>query len=377
MSQCSLPWNADCLSVITMLAMSQEGKKLRKLARRFGLFGNGSEPGAGELLQALHELCHRSPECAKCIARDLDHRFRGTVARIRSLSPEQVAMIEMKWPVPLLWATLTDGREDVVLFGRRLLHGTLWTALHRASAGDEDERGQAFHSLEENLRTQTEKTAKLQRELKEREAKNEELRRLLWKAEQQRPTTEGNVPGNGRLTRELRKVEHALANEREKVRTLSRIMEAAGLILPGKAGPEPAAETAARRDKEPCPRLRGMPGSCAGQCGNGDGCCNDCPLAGLRVAVVGGPCKMLSAYRKTVHNLGAEFLFHDGEVRNGSIQLKGVVGGADIVVFITTVNSHGALNVVKAACRKKGNRFIALRETGAESLAKMLKTAAA
>jgi hypothetical protein len=112
-------------------------------------------------------------------------------------------------------------------------------------------------------------------------------------------------------------------------------------------------------------------------CEEGDACCEECPLEGLRIAVIGGPERMQPAYRRMVQQLGAEFLFHDGGVKNGSYKLRSLVCGADIVVFITTVNSHGALNVVKAVCRKNGKRFIALRETGAESLVKKLLLAAA
>jgi len=44
------------------------------------------------------------------------------------------------------------------------------------------------------------------------------------------------------------------------------------------------------------------------------------------------------------------------------IPAENIVSGADIVVFITTVNSHGALDVVKAVCKKNGKKFIARRK---------------
>ncbi|MGC9965830.1 MAG: DUF2325 domain-containing protein [Syntrophobacteraceae bacterium] len=86
---------------------------------------------------------------------------------------------------------------------------------------------------------------------------------------------------------------------------------------------------------------------------------------------------MLPVYRKIVSQLGAEFLSHDGKVRNGRYRLKNVVCGADIVVFITSVNSHGALDVVKAVCKKNGKKFIAPKETGPESLSRLLRACCA
>ncbi len=100
--------------------------------------------------------------------------------------------------------------------------------------------------------------------------------------------------------------------------------------------------------------------------------CADCPLKGMRVAVVGGLARMLPTYRKIVSELGAQCIFHNGKVGNGSCKLKNVVCGSDLVVFITSINSHCALSVVKTACRKNRKRFIALRETGSESLGRLL-----
>jgi hypothetical protein len=106
-------------------------------------------------------------------------------------------------------------------------------------------------------------------------------------------------------------------------------------------------------------------------------CCKKYSLEGLRVVVVGGSNKMLPEYRDVVSQFGAEFLSHDGEVRNGSDKLKNVINWADIIIFITSMNSHGALNVMRSVCRKKAKKFIVLRETGSESIARILRNYAA
>ncbi|MFP5212933.1 MAG: DUF2325 domain-containing protein [Acidobacteriota bacterium] len=117
--------------------------------------------------------------------------------------------------------------------------------------------------------------------------------------------------------------------------------------------------------------------ACEGLCRKKDGGCEICPLAGLKVAVIGGLERMLPAYRGVVQQLGAELLFHDGHVRKGAYKLKSLVCGADIVVFITSVNSHGALKIVKAVCKQSGKVFLPIRETGTESLERVLRANAA
>ena len=112
-------------------------------------------------------------------------------------------------------------------------------------------------------------------------------------------------------------------------------------------------------------------------CMEGKEFCKRCPLAGLRVAVVGGICRMLPEYREVVKQLGGELIYHDGHMKSGSYKLKNAVCGADIVVFITSVNSHGALAVLKTVCKKRRKRFIAMKETGCESLDKVLRNCAA
>ena len=97
-----------------------------------------------------------------------------------------------------------------------------------------------------------------------------------------------------------------------------------------------------------------------------------CPLEGMRVAVIGGLDRLEPEYRKTIHDLGADFLFHNGDCSNGRHVLKNVVCKANIILFITSINSHGALKVVKATCKKTGKQFNVVRHPSASSVYKTL-----
>ena len=90
-----------------------------------------------------------------------------------------------------------------------------------------------------------------------------------------------------------------------------------------------------------------------------------CPLAHLKVALIGGLDRLETNYRAAFEELGAEFYFHKGKCAGyGSERLRSVINNADVAVFITSINSHNALLVSKELCCKTGKRFVAIKETG-------------
>lgn len=97
-----------------------------------------------------------------------------------------------------------------------------------------------------------------------------------------------------------------------------------------------------------------------------------CPLNELRIAVVGGLDRLETRYRTIVEGLGGTFMFHSGSCNNGAHMLRNMVCGSDIVVFITSVNSHNAMWIVKAECKKTGKKFTVLKQTSPEALEKKL-----
>ncbi len=92
----------------------------------------------------------------------------------------------------------------------------------------------------------------------------------------------------------------------------------------------------------------------------------NCPLKDLKIALIGGLDRLENRYRSAFCELGAEAVhFHPGHCAGaGAGRLRKVADCADIVVYITSINSHNALQVVKAQCRKSGKRFIVVRQTG-------------
>ncbi len=102
--------------------------------------------------------------------------------------------------------------------------------------------------------------------------------------------------------------------------------------------------------------------------------CEHCPLQGRKVMIIGGLDRLEPNYRETVSRLGGECTFHTGKLRSGNRRLKQCVAKADLVVFITSINSHAALNAVKQECKRCSKPFCALRQTDCGSLEETLKS---
>lgn len=122
-----------------------------------------------------------------------------------------------------------------------------------------------------------------------------------------------------------------------------------------------------RRGKNLANKACAAPHSCGQQV------CEHCPLQGRKVMIIGGLDRLEPNYRDTVSRLGGECEFHTGKLRNGNRRLKQRVANADLVVFITSINSHAALNAVKKECKRCSKPFCALRQTGCGSLEETLK----
>ncbi len=101
------------------------------------------------------------------------------------------------------------------------------------------------------------------------------------------------------------------------------------------------------------------------------GCCT---LNHVKVALIGGLDRLESQYRSVFESLGTvRFYFHTGCCNgSGANRLRASAQDADIVVFITRVNSHNALSVIRGICRKSEKSFLAIRETNPNVVSKIV-----
>jgi hypothetical protein len=87
MGQGSHPWYADCLSVVSNLAMSQESRKLKRLARQFNLLDEGPDPDTIGIFMRLHEACHHDEAVASAIQLNDTHPAIGVAEPLVPSSP--------------------------------------------------------------------------------------------------------------------------------------------------------------------------------------------------------------------------------------------------------------------------------------------------
>jgi hypothetical protein len=75
----------------------------------------------------------------------------------------------------------------------------------------------------------------------------------------------------------------------------------------------------------------------------------------MRIGIVGGLQRCERAYRRRAEHLGHQLRFHAGRVGGrGSAKLDALVRGVDLVIVLTDVNSHGAVQLARGAARVRG-----------------------
>ena len=73
-----------------------------------------------------------------------------------------------------------------------------------------------------------------------------------------------------------------------------------------------------------------------------------------------------------MESLGGTCLYHDGEMSSGARKLRSLVNKSDLVVCITSCNSHGAMKAIKKQCKLCKTPFCPLKGSSAGALQNLL-----
>jgi hypothetical protein len=93
----------------------------------------------------------------------------------------------------------------------------------------------------------------------------------------------------------------------------------------------------------------------------------------MRVGVVGGLDRAEPHYERLALEAGHEALFHDGHVGGrGRLSLAQLVDRCDVVIIITDVNSHGAVQYARQRLRLHGREPLLFRRCGPSRFASLL-----
>lgn len=360
----SFHWYEDCLSLVTLLSGCLSRKELVKQGKKAKVWPQKAPAEQARVLLDIHEACHTNPTLRKSITKQINRRFPGLIRKVRSTEFQELAEMDKttEWPVFLLWACLTDPRDEVREYGRVLTHDLIWTAVRESFVESPEQIDPlAVEELQHRNQELIGRNNRLTRELAQ--IKNRLSR--FEKEGSRAPESVVQIPEVTDLgrEREIRKLRYALDKaEAEIVRLQTAEEEKEALLLTQEGPRETCCGGIGEKDCDTCPEPED---------------CRVCPLEGRRVAVIGGLTRMEQTYRQVVEDLGGRFEFHCGQVKNGCQQVRGIVHRSDYVVFITTVNSHGALKVTKSYCKKKCKKFIALKKRGVEAFEKTLRLASA
>lgn len=340
----------DCLSITTLLSLSWDERLARKLLAQYGIrHVNTGDDGALTLYQ-LHRECH-DPDSAvpSILVRHFSQRYTREIECLKSISFEidDNKMLETtvegigENPGAMFWAMALDERPQMQSLLAYHAHRLLLYAFH-------GEDGAVFR--EEKTRMENKQ---LREQLRMVQNTVSELEMTRIKLESENTALKREKEETAAMKRELRMLRYQIAH--------------------GQAGPAgtlpdklPKGKTVTLEVDSPEPVHRKV---CEEKQAQGK-----CTLENLKVALIGGLSRLEDQYRSAFETLGAaKFYFHTGCCDGGgSDRLRQATRAADIVVFITRVNSHNALQVIKGVCRKSGKSFLAVRETSPEMISRIL-----
>ena len=93
----------------------------------------------------------------------------------------------------------------------------------------------------------------------------------------------------------------------------------------------------------------------------------------LRFGIVGGVERNESAYRDIAERAGHSLSFHGGHVGGrGANNLAELVHRSDLVIVVTDVNSHGAVQLARKLARKEGIPVVLVRRCSPSRFAEVI-----
>lgn len=359
-------WHQDCLVVTTLLASCFDLKSLKKLLKRESLIEGSDLQKPDELLYAMHEACHVSQAIRASVAKELNAKFRSTVQKVGSLSIREIQdkAVQTPWLAPLIWACYASDSLEVRQTGRRMAHSIIWKGMKRLRGSSQAarEKERADNLLKQNA----ELRKRLKQEQKEAKKLAEQIKRLSAQ-KAARPTPA--LPPAAPLKNEVKRLRRELSEKTGLARDLQHEL-AVWRSLALNAEQDQSRKEQNQNQEPQSPAVAECGHDCV------DCICStsrDCPLNGKTVAVIGGLDRLEQSYCQVIEGMGGQGLCHTGKVRSGARRLRQLVNKSDMVVYLTPVNCHGSLDVVKKQCKRCNTPFCPLNSTSPATLESRLR----
>ena len=92
----------------------------------------------------------------------------------------------------------------------------------------------------------------------------------------------------------------------------------------------------------------------------------------MRIGIVGGVERIEPRLTAVAESAGHQLEFHDGHMGGGSGRLRSLVERSDMVVIVTSVNSHTAVIHARQIAQRSGRPICLLRRLGPSQLRALL-----
>ncbi len=94
----------------------------------------------------------------------------------------------------------------------------------------------------------------------------------------------------------------------------------------------------------------------------------------MRVGIIGGLDRSELAYQRLAHELGHEVEHHTGYMRGtAGAGLERLIDRCDVIVIVTDVNSHGAVQQARKLLRTRSRPAVLVRRLGASRFLALLQ----
>ena len=351
----------DCIMICTVLSHAFDGNMMKKLCRKYKYGGELAGRDPNYAFYTIHQECHKKEsKLREALETMFARSFALIIQKVRALPdaksqivPDSVRDLLEENTAAVLWALLTDPRETYQNCGTYLVHSsTLKTVKTKLVDNEHDCVSQAVNAEDQESKKRI-KDLEVQLQARDKQIQKLEAERIK----------------KGSKIDDLNKRPDKITAMERQIRKLSyEVDQFRKPVFPSLPEPRmPAVD-------QNCLLLTEIDGndSCELSC---DTECSDCELNQLKVAVVGGIDRMKPKYKNIIDDMGGQLLYHNGKCSGQrSVALRATICDADIVVFITTINSHNALHITKAECKKTGKQFIAMRETSPNRLKQLISS---
>jgi hypothetical protein len=94
----------------------------------------------------------------------------------------------------------------------------------------------------------------------------------------------------------------------------------------------------------------------------------------MNIAIIGGRYKNFTQLTRIAQDEGHHLVIHEGHIQgNGVHEIRREIARADLVVILTSINSHGAMHVAKDWAKQLGTPTLITRNMGAARFRTLLE----